>query len=258
MGFMVGSLNKVWPWKKRSSKPTPTATARSCRLRREQRRARPFSRPSRSRMHCSRRPSYSVVVGIPGDLLHRTRGAHRRQRTGGIAMRRFGLIGRPLGRLASAAYFAAKFEREGIADCTCTLYELPENRGAGAPAGGDSRPVRLQRHDPLQNARSWRCSTTCRTMRGWSAPSTPCAVRQASRLVGHNTDVIGLRAAFDCLLGGEQPSHALVLGTGGASQAVQYVLAERGIPFDLVSRDAARATTPTTTCRARPWSRAAS
>ena len=40
-------------------------------------------------------------------------------------MRRFGLIGRPLGHSASAAYFAAKFEREGIADCTYTLYELP-------------------------------------------------------------------------------------------------------------------------------------
>ena len=53
-------------------------------------------------------------------------------------------------------------------------------------------------------------------------------------------DAEALRAAFDCLLGGEQPSHALVLGTGGASQAVQYVLAERGIPFDLVSRDAAK------------------
>ena len=36
-------------------------------------------------------------------------------------MRRFGLIGRPLGHSASAAYFAAKFEREGIADCTYTL-----------------------------------------------------------------------------------------------------------------------------------------
>ena len=44
-------------------------------------------------------------------------------------MRRFGLIGRPLGHSASAAYFAAKFEREGIADCTYTLYELPEKIG---------------------------------------------------------------------------------------------------------------------------------
>ena len=38
-------------------------------------------------------------------------------------MRRYGLIGRPLGHSASAAYFAAKFEREGIADCAYALYE---------------------------------------------------------------------------------------------------------------------------------------
>ena len=37
-----------------------------------------------------------------------------------------------------------------------------------------------------------------------------------------------------------QPSGALILGTGGASQAVQYALAEREIPFDLVSRDPAK------------------
>ena len=132
-------------------------------------------------------------------------------------MRRFGLIGRPLGHSASAAYFAAKFEREGIADCTYTLYELPE---IGALERLLAEPPDL-----------------C----GFNVGAVNCVRRTAGgRLVGHNTDVIGLRAAFDCLLGGEQPSHALVLGTGGASQAVQYVLAERGIPFDLVSRDAAK------------------
>ena len=41
-------------------------------------------------------------------------------------------------------------------------------------------------------------------------------------------------------MGDEQPAQALVLGTGGASQAVQYALAERNIPFALVSRDAAK------------------
>ena len=33
-------------------------------------------------------------------------------------MRRFGLIGRPLGHSASAAYFTEKFNREGVTDCT--------------------------------------------------------------------------------------------------------------------------------------------
>ena len=39
-------------------------------------------------------------------------------------MRRFGLIGRPLGHSASAAYFTEKFNREGINDCEYSLYEL--------------------------------------------------------------------------------------------------------------------------------------
>ena len=172
-------------------------------------------------------------------------------------MRRFGLIGRPLGHSASAAYFAAKFEREGIADCTYTLYELPEIGAlerllAETPdlCGFNvtipyKREVMALLDDLSHDARL--------------VGAVNCVRRTAdSRLVGHNTDVIGLRAAFDCLLGGEQPSHALVLGTGGASQAVQYVLAERGIPFDLVSRDAAKGnyTYDNLPCEAvehRPW-----
>ena len=40
-------------------------------------------------------------------------------------MRRYGLIGRPLGHSASAVYFAEKFRKEGITDCRYDLYELP-------------------------------------------------------------------------------------------------------------------------------------
>ena len=46
--------------------------------------------------------------------------------------------------------------------------------------------------------------------------------------------------SLDELLGSETVDAALVLGTGGASQAVQYVLAQRDIPFAIVSRDAAK------------------
>lgn len=154
-------------------------------------------------------------------------------------MRRFGLIGRPLGHSASAAYFAAKFEREGIADCAYVLYELPE---IGALKGllartpdlcGFNVTIPYKREVmPLLDA----LSHDARTI-----GAVNCVRRAADgSLTGHNTDVVGLRASLDELLGGEQPEHALVLGTGGASQAVQYVLAERGIPFDLVSRDTAK------------------
>jgi shikimate dehydrogenase len=58
--------------------------------------------------------------------------------------------------------------------------------------------------------------------------------------IGYNTDVDGVRVSLDKLLGADEIESALVLGTGGASQAVQYVLAERNIPFSIVSRDKAK------------------
>lgn len=72
------------------------------------------------------------------------------------------------------------------------------------------------------------------------------------RLKGYNTDVIG----FEFLLGKRASDNrhceggtieaihiapttmALILGTGGASKAVQYVLKKNHIPYHLVSRDA--------------------
>ena len=58
-------------------------------------------------------------------------------------------------------------------------------------------------------------------------------------LTGHNTDVEGFRSTLLPLLNGERP-RALVLGSGGASRAVAFVLREAGIKFRVVSRDRAR------------------
>ena len=155
------------------------------------------------------------------------------------SMRRFGLIGRPLGHSASAAYFAEKFRREGIADCAYALYELSE---IGALP-------RLLRDVPELEGFNVTIPYKREVMRFLDELSfdarmigaVNCVRRGADgRLTGHNTDIVGLRASLDELLGTEVPEQALVLGTGGASQAVQYALAERNIPFALVSRDPAK------------------
>lgn len=153
-------------------------------------------------------------------------------------MRRFGLIGRPLGHSASAAWFAAKFEREGIAECVYELHQLPAI---------DALPDLLARLPDLEGFNVTipykREVMACLDELSYDARmigAVNCVQRGADgRLTGHNTDIEGLRASLDALLGPELPEHALVLGTGGASQAVQYALAERGIAFDLVSRSAA-------------------
>ena len=59
-------------------------------------------------------------------------------------------------------------------------------------------------------------------------------VCEDGRLVGYNTDVIGIRKSLE---GVElQGRKALVLGTGGASKAVQYILRKGGAEILVVSR----------------------
>ena len=123
-------------------------------------------------------------------------------------MRRFGLIGRKLSHSFSAKYFAEKFERESLSDeCRYDLFEMEDISSDEARNIGAVNCVKL--------------------------------LSDGSR-IGYNTDVDGVRVSLDKLLGVDEIESALVLGTGGASQAVQYVLAERGISFSLVSRDATK------------------
>lgn len=153
-------------------------------------------------------------------------------------MRRFGIIGRPLGLTASARYFTAKFENEAL-DCAFAQYELPSIEALPELLASTPELVGFNVTIPYKQ----------QVMRYLDAISPEaerigavnCVRRMADgRLVGYNTDIIGLRASFDKLLGATPIEHALVLGTGGASQAVQYALMEREIPYALVSRDAAK------------------
>lgn len=151
-------------------------------------------------------------------------------------MRRFGLIGRPLSHSASAAYFAAKFEREGVSDCAYSLYELPSIEAL--PELLAATPELMGFNVTIPYKREVMRYLDLLSYDAQCIGAVNCVRRTVDgRLEGHNTDIIGIRASLDDLLGSETPDHALVLGTGGASQAVQYVLSERGIAFDLVSRE---------------------
>ena len=152
-------------------------------------------------------------------------------------MRQFGIIGRPLGHSASARHFTAKFQNEGL-DCHFEQYELPSIEALPellerVPLEGFNVTIPYKQQvmrylDDLSDEARKIGAVNC--------------VRRTSdgRMVGHNTDIIGLRDALAKLLFDGVPEHALVLGTGGASQAVQYALSELGIAFDLISRDPAK------------------
>ena len=59
-------------------------------------------------------------------------------------------------------------------------------------------------------------------------------VLEDGKFVGYNTDYAGIAASLKQL--GPAPQRALVLGNGGAAQAVKAVLKDSGIPFTVVAR----------------------
>lgn len=156
-----------------------------------------------------------------------------------MIMRRFGLIGRPLVHSASAAYFARKFSGEGISDSVYELYELPSIEAFPALLAGHPDLRGLNVTIPYKRDVIAYLDSVSPEARAIGAVN--CIRRTSEGLLeGYNTDIVGLRESLSELLGLDEPEQALVLGTGGASQAVQYALAERGIPYFLVSRDAAK------------------
>ena len=154
-------------------------------------------------------------------------------------MKRFGLIGKKLGHSFSAKYFAEKFEREGLQGCDYSLYELPEiecvKEFMYTPdlVGFNVTIPYKQQIIPYLDALDAQAR---------EVGAVNCVkIERDGRRVGYNTDVDGIRLSLDKLLGEEKVSAALILGTGGASQAVQYVLRERGISYKVVSREKCKA-----------------
>ena len=153
-------------------------------------------------------------------------------------MRRFGLIGYPLGHSISARHFTAKFEQEQLA-CRYDQYAIPSI---------EALPELLETTPELEgfNVTIPYKQQVMRYLDGISPEAerigaVNCVRRtKEGKLIGYNTDIVGLRTALDELLGATEVERALVLGTGGASQAVQYALSERGIAYDLISRDEAK------------------
>ena len=149
-------------------------------------------------------------------------------------MREFGLIGYPLGHSFSKRYFSEKFAREGLTDCRYELFPLPDL--AALPALLESRPD-LRGFNvtiPWKSGIIPYLNELDETARAVGAVNT-VAVR-GGQLSGYNTDVWGFARSLEAFLPAEFEGPALILGTGGASRAVQYVLGKMGVEYALVSR----------------------
>lgn len=144
-------------------------------------------------------------------------------------MKRFALIGKKLGHSYSQQYFEGLFKELGLPDHSYRLHEMASLeslrdwiREEGICGFNVTVPYKqaivplLDRLDPVAEA----------------VGAVNCVTVEGDMLTGHNTDA----PAFLKTLGEERWNRALILGTGGAAQAVAYALRKLGVPYTFVSR----------------------
>lgn len=153
-------------------------------------------------------------------------------------MRVFGLIGYPLSHSFSQGYFTKKFSSENIADTEYrnfpleTIAQFPELISANPGLCGLNVTIPYKREiipylDGLD-----------KTAREVNAVNTIKFERDDNgkvNLIGYNTDVYGFEQTIKPYLNCSD-KNALILGTGGASKAVEYVLHKLGLQCFYVSR----------------------
>ncbi len=149
-------------------------------------------------------------------------------------MRRFGLIGKTLHYSFSKDYFSKKFKEEHITDCVYELFPLAQIEDLASLLNSHTGWVGLNitipyKHDVLAYA-----TDLSNLPQGLLACN--CLHFTNGAIVAHNTDVIGFEKSFVQAWQPQKHHQALVLGSGGAAKAVQYVLGKLGIPFQVVGR----------------------
>jgi shikimate dehydrogenase len=143
-------------------------------------------------------------------------------------MKHFALIGYPLGHSLSAKYFAEKFSAEKIdAEYSPLPIEsaeevLPHSEHL---SGFNVTIPHKQAIIPFLSAISEEAQ---------AIGAVNCVKVTPNGLEGYNTDVVGIRKSLEGVA--LEGAKALVLGTGGASKAVQYVLRTSGAEVKVVSR----------------------
>lgn len=155
-------------------------------------------------------------------------------------MREFGLIGKTLSHSFSKIYFEEKFQREHITDAAYSLFELADIesitdfiRQHPDLVGFNVTIPYKQQIIPYLDVLSDEAKTI-------GAVNTVTIQHTGNHIItkGYNTDIIGFR---ESLQGITIPHRALILGTGGASVAVKYVLELLGCTCTVVSRNPNRA-----------------
>ncbi len=144
-----------------------------------------------------------------------------------------GLIGYPLGHSFSQRYFSEKFEREAIMGYSYANFPIPAIQEL--PGLLASQPDLLGFNVTIPYKRDILGYLHHVSPAVQAIGACNCVKISNGELTGYNTDVIGFEQSLRPYLKAYHTS-ALILGTGGAALAVQYVFDQLGITYQHVSR----------------------
>src|SRR5699024_10213313 len=143
-------------------------------------------------------------------------------------MKQLGLIGHPLTHSFSKKYYDKKFEKEGINGYLYKLFDL-ETIEEFSELLKNKSLIGVNVTIPYKKDEKTNSKQAVNLIRIERKAGTPY-------LTGFNTDIIGFKNSLTPLL---KPVHAsaLILGNGGAAQAVKKALSDFNIHFNIISRN---------------------
>ena len=149
-------------------------------------------------------------------------------------MRKFGLIGYPLSHSFSKKYFEEKFQRGQINDSSYGLFELRSIEDFPALIKLNPGLVGLNVTIPYKELVIPFLDFVSQEAKSIGAVN--CIKVIDGMLAGYNTDVCGFEVSLQKFLT-TLPEQVFILGTGGSSKAVEFVLKKLQLPFTKVSRE---------------------
>lgn len=151
-------------------------------------------------------------------------------------MDKYGLIGYPLVHSFSIGYFNEKFQSEGI-DATYTNFEIPTIDEFREVIDTNPQLKGLNVTIPYKEKVIGYLDALSPEARAIGAVNVIKVTHKGKRTIlkGYNSDVIGFTQSIEPLLESHHKK-ALILGTGGASKAIDYGLKSLGLETIKVSR----------------------
>ncbi len=151
-------------------------------------------------------------------------------------MRKFGLLGYPLGHSFSRKYFSEKFKREKIRDCVYENYPLETLDLLPDLISRNHELCGLNVTIPYKTGIIKYIDDAEPAVNDIGAVNVLKITRMSGviRISGFNSDITGINVSVSPYAGSIK--NTLILGTGGSSKAVAYTLKKLGINATLVSR----------------------